>query len=666
MSADRNIVKSALLVCLIVALFAAVTDFAEGRWLSAAWIAYAGALSLAGAWKRTPRFIIASLPVWAAALIRLYFLEERPEGFIVLANARFSLFAMAAFFLAATHFIQRRSPMHRYMKGFAYTAAFTIILATLKENGDFVTDPHYRNLGYSYVLAFYAALFLVIGFIRSGKTLRLIGITLAVLVLAKLYLYDIWTMSTLVRIIAGFTLGLALVLLSIFYQKFRDRLFPKGGSAAAVIMLLLPVFLLASAILPVSVDAADFRGSGWKYYKEISGLETAVPGGAKAPVYGVIEPDADLARYAGSNDIRIVAGGAALPYFTRGMQSAAKLKGSLKPQVVFEESDREGSTYVLKLPEPPAGTEYTAIETASEGDYEAGVLISTGREAGRWETAEHRSIFKYSSDKYTSIKFHSGDNRYVRLRFDSRLKFAFPSAFYAPISTRSEYELDIPPERLTRDHDSDRGGSVYYYANEGKHKIIRLALRFSDGRYTRIMEVRVLNPGTKEYDFFMSTGLSRRSGDPDVQIIDFHRTVATAIKLVILDRDNAPLNLISMKAYIPREEIVFELPTDDNEKTGPVPPVRIYYGNPYAGQPGYDIADTFDASLGAMRLQPGPQIKNPDFGYSIVEPPLSTWIIRLLFIAGLLGLAYPVWRIFTDYAASGYGRQDGQEPKAPQ
>ncbi len=651
--------KSALVICLLVALFAAITDFAGGRWLTAAWIAYAGALSLTGARTGTARLVAGSLPVWGAALVRLYFLEARPEGYTLFANERFCLFVLAAAFLAAAYLVQRRKPMHRYMTAFAYAAAFTMIIATLKENADFISDRHYRNLGYSYVLAFYAAVFLAAGFARASRPLRVSGMALAVLVLAKLYLYDIWTMSLLVRIIAGFTLGLALVLLSVFYQKFRDRLFTRGGAALIMVLALL---LPAS---PAEPSAGDFNASGFRYYKELQA--PAQTGAPRGPVYGRFLLDDDMARYAGSGDIRVARNGRALPYFTRGVLDDPKQKGALRPVVIFHEADREGGTYVLRLPEPPKGAEFTGIDVKSDGQYEAGVWVSTALEAGQWGGAEHRSLFSYATDKFSTIRFRSGGHRYVRLRFDSRHRFSFPSVQYAPAGRPSEYEADIPVKTLTRDRDPDRDATVYYYENDGRRKIVGLALRFSDARYTRMMEIHVLDPERKSYYYLLTAGLSRRSGDPDLQAVDFPMPVAAPLKLIILDGDNEPLSLFSCKAVIPREELIFELPSPGSNTDGAASSrLRVYYGNPYAEPPRYDISATFDEALGVSSLVPGPHIVNGDFGYSLVEPPLSTWIIRALFIAGLSILAWPVWRILTDYSAAARGRDEeaGEEKSA--
>lgn len=226
--ADRGtlLLQSLILLTFLVWIFAALTDYFSGSWLTMSWIVLAGVVAIMAARFGSLPLTVSGVVLWLVALFRLYFLEPGPLDFTLIWNGRFALFCCATLLLAGAYLI-RRPPFHRALGGYIYVAMFTLILGSLKENHDLVTDAHYRNLGYSYVIALYAAVFLLIGFLKHIRLLRLSGIVLAGVVVLKLFLYDIWTMSKLVRIIAGFTLGVALVVLSIFYQRFRARLFNK-------------------------------------------------------------------------------------------------------------------------------------------------------------------------------------------------------------------------------------------------------------------------------------------------------------------------------------------------------------------------------------------------------------------------------------------------------
>ncbi|MEM7180452.1 MAG: DUF2339 domain-containing protein [Spirochaetota bacterium] len=213
-----------LFVLWVIAFFVSLTDFTEGRWTSLAWLAFAGSISILGAQKRIVWFLFLSSVLWAFALIRLFLHETRFDyDYYFLFNPRFGLFVLAASLLFATYWVQRRKSLAGGMQGFVFVGLFVLIFGTMVENY-YRSNADYRSLGYSYVLVFYMLVTLIPGFVKNFRSLRISGIVLSVLLVVKLYLYDIWDMSLVVRIIAGFSLGIGLVLLSIVYQKYKNKI----------------------------------------------------------------------------------------------------------------------------------------------------------------------------------------------------------------------------------------------------------------------------------------------------------------------------------------------------------------------------------------------------------------------------------------------------------
>jgi hypothetical protein len=645
------VLKSILVLFFVAALFAAVTDFAEGRYITASWIAFAGVLTIMGSYWRSPYYVFASFAFWAAALLRLYFFEPAPLGFVPVFNARFFLFILATVFLSAAYVIQRNDQLGKYMAGFAYAAMLTIIIGSLKENYNFVMNRHYRNLGYSYVLTFYAALFFAWGLVRKQKLLRISGIVLATLVVLKLYLHDIWTMSRLVKIIAGFSLGITMVILSIIYQKFHDRIFPKKGPASMSLILAAAVslILIHTGIGPNSAAAETFRPSNWRYYKNITGSGAPPAEGATLPAYGRFFLDNDMIRYGSGIDFRVTWNGRPLPHMTRVAVDDPKLSGSSTPEIIFHQADRNGGTYVLKLPDPPAGSEYSGLEVSADSRFEVSALVETGRQAGEWEPSGNYSLFSYQGTQGNIIKFNAGNRRFIRIRISSRQNFYFPKAYYTAVKKHMYYTIKVPLKSILKDMDSDRQGTVYYYENSGRKKISRLVLAFEEQRYNRAIEIYAVSPPMKVYDLIMNARLSRNSGDPGSQVIDMSRPVTGSLKMIIVDKDDKPLTLSSITAYVPREELLFELPPREEWKAGTAGRLRLYYGNPYSLPPVYDMANTFDQKLGMIEFTPSAQTKNEAFAYSIMEPPVSTWVIRIVFLLGLAALSYPAWLILKNY-----------------
>ncbi|MBN2159741.1 MAG: DUF2339 domain-containing protein [Spirochaetes bacterium] len=644
MKNKKLLVRSILLIFFTAALFAAVTDFAEGRYITASWIAFAGTLSLIGIRWRSSEYVFASFFFWAQALVRLCFLEEAPDGFILLANARFALFIMAACFLTAAAWLDSRETMGRYMAAFPIAALAVIIIGSLKENHNFVSDPHYRNLGYSYVLTFYAAACFAYGLVRKNGMMRISGIVLSGAVVLKLYLHDIWTMNRLVKIIAGFSLGAALVVLSILYQKYHDRIFPKKtGSVLQMALAALAALLLIHAG-PGAADAAagPFKASNWRYYKVLTGA------GDTATVYGRLILDDEMILNGRAADYRVVFKGRTVPHLTRIAVDDPKLSGWTVPAVIFTSTDRNGTTFVLKLPEPPAGTEYTGLEAGSSSRFEASATVETGLKAGEWKPTGNYPLFSYQGSEGNRIRFSPGRHRFIRIRINARQSLSFPKALYNSVRTRSYYTISIPPASVKKDTDSDRQATVYYFENSGKKKINRLTLTFKESRYNRMMEILAINPPEKSYELVQTAQLARNTGDPETQVIDLYSPSTGQMKLVLIDGDDSPLTLTSLTAYVPREELIFEIPPDAGKKEAAS--LRLYYGNPYCLPPEYDIESTIDMNLGLATLTAGKQITNEEFAYSVMEPPVSTWVIRIVFLLGIAGLAYPAWKILKHFS----------------
>jgi len=62
---------------------------------------------------------------------------------------------------------------------------------------------------------------MIIGMKQKKRILRIISLSLFVLIIAKLYLYDIWNMGQTGRIISLVFLGILFLIVSFLYQKLK-------------------------------------------------------------------------------------------------------------------------------------------------------------------------------------------------------------------------------------------------------------------------------------------------------------------------------------------------------------------------------------------------------------------------------------------------------------
>ena len=78
-----------------------------------------------------------------------------------------------------------------------------------------------RTIAYPILWGVGSFILMILGMKHKNRNLRIISLSLFALIIAKLYLYDIWKMSQAGRIIAFVFLGLLFLLVSFLYQKLR-------------------------------------------------------------------------------------------------------------------------------------------------------------------------------------------------------------------------------------------------------------------------------------------------------------------------------------------------------------------------------------------------------------------------------------------------------------
>jgi hypothetical protein len=128
----------------------------------------------------------------------------------------------------------------------------------------------------------------------------------------------------------------------------------------------------------------------------------------------------------------------------------------------------------------------------------------------------------------------------------------------------------------------------------------------------------------------------RRDGDPsDVITLRFHEAFARQLQLTIADGGEAPLDILEPAVLIASRQLSVDLGAATAQ------PLRLYYGNPAAAAPDYDLTaelpDTLDETVPLLQL--GPQQFNGS--YEAPEPPLSEqapWLIYVMTGAASLAL----------------------------
>jgi hypothetical protein len=626
---DYNDIKKLLLILIIPVLLTGLEIFAAGPWWIVAVISISGMISATALFSDNRAQTIASVILWFSSFLYIVgFLGDTGTASTALWNSRFFVYCLTALFLILTYAGNRENPP---VKAFAIIGYLFLVAGMLHENHDiFIYKKEIRRLMYTNIILLSGIIPIVFGIIRHKLTFRLTGIALLAVAVLKFYFYDVWTLDIVFRIIAGFTLGTALILMAVFYQKFKEKVIKPMLSKSIA-------FLLVIILFPAVLFADSVRTKSFRYYRILK-TETL----SKDDIYGIIRLDDAIYKHSFGTDLRVIHKDMQLPYFKRAEFTRESLK--YKPvKVIFRRVDRWGRTYIVKLPKIPENSMYTSVSInvpkKIKSRFEVNLQVSKSENLKGWISLGTRSLFRYSG--YSQLTFHVNlkKSRFLRIKTNRRFPIIFNKAAYLP-REKKEYSRDLKVENINISQNSDKKATAIYIENESRIKLNRIALQFKEKRFSR--SFKIYTKKNRKYSYFMSGNLWQT--EKTLHYIDLSSLTQSPMKILIFNNDNKPLTVEKISVYGPREILIFSLPQTRIDKD-----IRLYYGNKYAKTPGYDIRSTFGKKLKKKYISLGNHTKNPNFSYSPFEPPVSKWIIRILFFLGFGALLFPTYKIIRVY-----------------
>lgn len=202
----------------------------HGPVIAAIWAGMGLALAWASQARRTPWMEAAAYLLFLAALSRLVFVDLPgigPDPAPFAHGVFFTALITGASMLGAAWFW--RGSSHRWAAAFAghFVVLMSLIVETVRwgergaPGGDkliFVTAI------VSVILSVYAAVLVAVGVLARSRPNRVAGLALLMLVVAKLYLFDVWLLDTLFRIVAFGVLGAMLLATSFLYSRMKGAM----------------------------------------------------------------------------------------------------------------------------------------------------------------------------------------------------------------------------------------------------------------------------------------------------------------------------------------------------------------------------------------------------------------------------------------------------------
>ncbi len=226
---DRGSIMLALGIALSFLTLAIPIQF-TGYSITLSWAVEAAALVWISRRVNEDRVLLGAAAIYVFVFLRLFGFDVfLPLAHPLLANPRFVTFTVSAvsFWLGAWWVRNKRMPAavtyiagHFIMLSACVFELHDWVIASFKED----TQVSVEAIGVSILMAVYAVVLIGIG-VRTRSVLnRLLGLGLIALVVLKLYLYDVWEASRLLRTVAFVSLGVLLLLTSYLYSRFRPAI----------------------------------------------------------------------------------------------------------------------------------------------------------------------------------------------------------------------------------------------------------------------------------------------------------------------------------------------------------------------------------------------------------------------------------------------------------
>jgi hypothetical protein len=200
--------------------------------ITMAWAVEAAAISWIGIRAGSRRLVYAALAVFFLTLLRLWAVDSwiypNPNAYHAIANARFITFLTAAvsLWLSARWIRNGVTALAPYVAGH-FVLLWALALETLGWAERTTAAANVRNVdtvALSVLMAAYGVFLVSLGVLTRMGVNRLLGLGLLAVVVGKLYLFDVWQLGRVYRIVAFSFLGVLLLVTSYLYSRYRTKI----------------------------------------------------------------------------------------------------------------------------------------------------------------------------------------------------------------------------------------------------------------------------------------------------------------------------------------------------------------------------------------------------------------------------------------------------------
>lgn len=386
------------------------------------------------------------------------------------------------------------------------------------------------------------------------------------------------------------------------------------------------IFITASAVfLLVSSSAnADFSQNDWRYIKDI-----ALPPGIEAGNLVELSPDNEVfaAAAMGLGDLRIISDeNQEIPYKLE--ISREERERTSFPISILDKGHVPGSYSTFTADLGRAGILHNEIELNTPADdFRRTATVETSNDGATWMEIVEQTVYAFTvrergfTTRNTSIRYPESAARYLRVKItddgEGALEISGAAVFFVKETPAREILQEASILDIYRD---ETEGATNVEVDLGTPGLPshRLVISVPDTNFYR--EATVQSSPDREEWTTLARGVYMYSFNTPKFVgssltVNYTETTSRYLRLVIQDEDSPPLEVRGVEVWGLWRRLVF---VADPQNT-----YRLYYGNPGAKTPSYDIERIFPY-LSTEKLPEakiGLQHANPDFEEE--QPPLS-------------------------------------------
>ncbi|ABZ97393.1 hypothetical protein [Leptospira biflexa] len=348
--------------------------------------------------------------------------------------------------------------------------------------------------------------------------------------------------------------------------------------------------------------------------------------------------DEEFYKHSYYGDLRLTKGGEIIPYKIQNAEEISKFTEKLKPELLFTKKD-ELEIYVLELPKLPEGMSYSKLTVSSAYDYETSITLKLGDNPDKFSETKNVFLYKYGSQSSGEIDLGNTKYRYLRLEVETGSNLKFPSV------TRSKENKNLYFERTHQIPSPilEENSVLFSFPNQNQSSFQTVKLSFEEKNWERYVTIRG-KINKKEWETVFQGTINHTEKDGNFTEIPVSSPLSSEFTIQIEDGENETLHLKEVITVQPLEEILFFA---DNVSKDSL--YTLYYGNPYQWAANFDPY-TYPSEEDLREKTPisgklGNEIQNPEFGYSLIYPPISGYITTTLFYLGILTLLFFIFSI---------------------